>query len=853
MINSGIIIRGSTKYRSEVMIKAQDIINLRKTNLRENALIVLNKRYLRKEGGIVVESPEEMFGRVALNIALAEEKYNPSITKEKLAEVAQSFYDMIAELKFMPNSPTLMNAGLDLQQLSACFVLPIEDSMESIFEAVKNAALIHKSGGGTGFSFSRLRPKSDMVRTTGGVASGPVSFMKVFNAATEAVKQGGTRRGANMGILKVDHPDILEFITCKADNKEITNFNISVALTEEFMEAVLNDQEYDLINPRTGKSAGKLSAKMVFDKIVESAWANGEPGIVFIDRINKNNPTPELGMIESTNPCGEQPLMPFESCNLGSINVDKFIYEKNGKNCINWDELAKVTWTAVRFLDNVIDMNNYPLKQIEINTKANRKIGLGIMGWADALIRLGIPYDSEEALKLAEEVMAFIYSEARSASIALAQERGPFPNIAKSIYYPDVKLRNATITTIAPTGTISIIAGCSSGIEPLFAVNYYRNVLDNTKLIEMHPYFVEVAKKEGFYSEELMKKVAEVGSISGLTEIPEHVRKVFRVAHDISPEYHVRMQAAFQKYTDNAVSKTINFPHDATKEDVRNAYMLAYKLGCKGITIYRDKSRDVQVLNLSSRGTPRNLKKIKIYYENNEIGTLQDILNIGKQEKRNYLSFKDENGNEITFEELVRSGVDISKLVTTFLPEYIYNQLTEKVMKEALPRKRPQVIKGQTIKMKTGCGALFVTINKDQDDKPFEVFCNIGKCGACANSMNETIGRLISLALRSNIPVEEVYYQLLGIRCNRPEQYGEDKVFSCADAIAKSLKKCLNLKVSDLPPNYDNSANHKPGHDEGAYSYKMMKFGACPGCGGSNIVFSSGCATCYDCGYSDCS
>lgn len=836
------------------MIKAQDIIVLKKTNLRENALIVLNKRYLRKEGGVVIEAPEEMFGRVAVNIALAEEKYNPSISRAELAEVAQKFYDMIAELKFMPNSPTLMNAGLDLQQLSACFVLPIEDSMESIFEAVKNAALIHKSGGGTGFSFSRLRPKSDMVRTTGGVASGPVSFMKVFNAATEAVKQGGTRRGANMGILRVDHPDILEFITCKRDNKEITNFNISVAVTEEFIEAVLNDRDYDLINPRTGKVVYKISAKMVFDKIVESAWANGEPGFVFIDRINRYNPTPMLGEIESTNPCGEQPLLPFESCNLGSIDIDKFIFEKNGRECINWDELAKITWTAVRFLDNVIDMNNYPLLQIEKRTKANRKIGLGIMGWADALIRLGIPYDSEEALKVAEDVMAFIYTEARAASVALAQERGPFPNITKSIYYPDVKLRNATITTIAPTGTISIIAGCSSGIEPLFAVNYYRNVLDNTKLIEMHPYFVEIAKREGFYSEELMKKVAEVGSISELNEVPEHVRKIFRVAHDISPEYHVKMQAAFQKYTDNAVSKTINFPYDATKEDVRKAYMLAYKLGCKGITIYRDKSRDTQVLNLSMRTIQaKNFKKIKIYYENKEIGTLQDVLAGSKQERKNYVSIRDENGNEVLLEELMKSGVDITQLVSKYLPEYIYNQLTEKVAKEALPRKRPQVINGQTIKMMTGCGALFVTINKDQDNKPFEVFCTIGKCGACATSMNETIGRLISLALRSNIPAEQVYQQLLGIRCNRPEGYGENKIFSCADAIAKSLKKCLELKVNDLSHADDNFYSLQVGHEQEGSCYNMMKLGACPGCGGCNIVYSSGCATCYDCGYSDCS
>lgn len=694
-----------------------------------------------------------------------------------------------------------------------------------------------------------------MVKTTGGVASGPVSFMKVFNAATEAVKQGGTRRGANMGILRVDHPDILEFITCKLDNKEITNFNISVAITEDFMSAVIDNKEYDLINPRSGKSIAKLSAHEVFDKIVESAWANGEPGIVFIDRINKDNPTPAIGAIESTNPCGEQPLLPFESCNLGSINLDKFIIEKDGKARFNWDELAAVTAAAVRFLDNVIDMNNYPLAQIEANTKANRKIGLGIMGWADALIKIGIPYDTEEALKLAEEVMAFIYTEARSASQLLAKERGPFLNIDKSKYGSGAPLRNATITTIAPTGTISIISGSSSGVEPLFAVNYYRQVLDNTKLIEMHPCFVKRAKEEGFYSEELMRKVAESGSIQHLTEIPEHIKRVFRVAHDISPEFHVKMQAAFQKYTDNAVSKTINFSHEATKEDVKTAYLLAYKLGCKGITIYRDRSRDKQVLNIAGSGSGLELTKIKAYFDNKEMGPLQNLLEESKVPGENTFSLRDENNREIPVADMIKSGVDINGLLCNYLPDYIHNQLLEKLDSKALPRKRPQVIQGQTIKMKTGCGNMFVTINKDQDGKAFEVFCTMGKSGACAASMNETIGRLVSLALRSNIPAEEVYQQLLGIRCHRAEGRGTSRVFSCADAIAKSLKQILDLDVANgaLPQEEYFVPGKTDVTEDSAFAFKLMKMGACPGCGGSNIVYNSGCATCYDCGYSDCS
>ena len=559
--------------------------------LTKNALKVLEKRYLLKdENGKVIETPDQMFHRVAHDIALADEKYGEDVKKTE-----REFYEIMSNLLFIPNSPTLMNAGTSIQQLSACFVIPIEDSMKSIFEAVKNTALIHQSGGGTGFSFSRIRPKGDIVKSTGGIASGPISFMKVFNAATDVIKQGGRRRGANMGILHVTHPDILEFIKCKDDPKELTNFNISVAVSDEFMEKVEKGEDYELINPRTKEQVGKLNAKEVFDMITEHAWRTGEPGIIFLDEINRHNPTPHVGMIESTNPCGEQPLLPYESCNLGSINLSKFVKG----NDIDWDALKDVVWKAVHFLDNVIDRNKYPIPQIKKMTLANRKIGLGVMGFADLLIQLRIPYDSEEALEMAEKIMKFIQDEARMASVELGKQRGSFPNFKGSIWdgkYP--AMRNATVTTIAPTGTISIIAGCSSGIEPLFAIAFMRNVLDKgDKLYEVNPYFEKIAKELGFYSDELMKKIAENnGSVKGIEEVPVEWQRIFVTALDIDPEWHVRMQASFQKYTDNATSKTINLREEASIEDVRKAYMLAYKLKCKGITVYRYGSRPEQVL-----------------------------------------------------------------------------------------------------------------------------------------------------------------------------------------------------------------------------------------------------------------
>lgn len=564
--------------------------------LSKNALTVLERRYLMKNGeGVVIETVEELFRRVAGAIAASDRRYDENADCEALAD---SFYRMMTNLEFLPNSPTLMNAGRPLGQLSACFVLPVEDTMEGIFETIKQAALIHKSGGGTGFSFSRLRPCGSAVNSTGGVASGPISFMKVFNMATEAVKQGGTRRGANMGILRVDHPDIMEFIHCKTNNKEITNFNISVGLTEKFMNAVEAGKDYELVDPHGGRVTGTLNAREVFECIVDAAWHNGEPGIIFLDRLNRDNVVPKAGEIESTNPCGEQPLLPYESCNLGSINLTKMLREENGVYSFDWDKLKATAKKAVHFLDNVIDANKYPLKEIDFMTKQTRKVGLGVMGWADALLRLKIPYNSEQAVRLAETVMRAVTEAGREESRELAKARGTFPMFQESTLDQELPQRNATVTTIAPTGTLSLLASCSSGVEPIFGYVYIRNIMDGTEMIEVNPILREVLEERGLYSDELMKKIAKQGSLEGIEEIPEEIRRVFVSAHEVSPEFHIRMQAAFQRHTDNAVSKTVNFCNSATREEVAEVYKLAFRLGCKGVTIYRDGSRSEQVLNI---------------------------------------------------------------------------------------------------------------------------------------------------------------------------------------------------------------------------------------------------------------
>jgi len=705
--------------------------------LTDNALTVLERRYLiRDNQGRVIETPREMFIRVARHIAEADREYGAD--DARVEKTAAKFFDLMAALEFMPNSPALMNAGRPLGQLSACFVLPVGDSLVEIFETNKQAALIHQSGGGTGFSFSKLRPRNSVVASTSGVASGPVSFMKVYDATTDAIKQGGTRRGANMGVLRVDHPDILEFIACKDDVGEINNFNISVAVTDDFMKAVESGEKYPLHNPHTGRTHEVdgvevyLDAREVFDQIVDHAWSTGEPGVVFIDRMNRANPTYPGEIIEATNPCGEQPLPAYDSCNLGSVNLSRFARDplpdsyaiSAASEGVDWERLGFAVRTGVHFLDNVIDRNRYPIPEIREQTLKNRRIGLGVMGWADLLIRLRLPYDSPEALALGEQVMAFVESEARKQSSELAKHRGRFPNWESSVYAADgVAMRNATVTTIAPTGTISIIAGCSSGIEPYYSLAYERNVLDGARLTEINQLFAEEARQSGFYTEDLAEKVASRRSIQDMEEIPETARALFLTAADVSPENHVKMQAVFQEHCDSSVSKTINLPESASRGDVEKAYRLAYQLGCKGVTIYRDQSRPDQVL--------APIRK-------------------------------------------TAEGADSP------VPRAVHSVSA-----------RPPVLKGFTEKIRTGFGNLYVTVNV-RDGRPFEVFAQIGKSGYNTAADTEAICRLISLVLRSGIAVGQVVRQLRGIGGSSQVFAEGGKVSSIPDAVAQVLERHFN-------------------------------------------------------------
>jgi len=776
--------------------------NERIQELTENAKVVLDRRYLSKDrDGNILEDPNGMFRRVAKNLSQADLKYGA--TEEQRQATEDEFYEMMWRLESLPNSPTLMNAGRELQQLSACFVLPIDDALDSIFDKVKQTALIHKSGGGTGFSFTRLRPSGDMVGSTGGIASGPVSFIRAFDTATDVVKQGGTRRGANMGILNVDHPDIKAFIRSKEDGKNLTNFNISIGITGDFMERVKAGHDYDLVNPRTGVVVGRENAREIFDLAVDMAWKTGDPGLIFLDEINKYNPNPQLGRIESTNPCGEQPLLPFESCNLASVNLARMVRHRDGEVTMDWDRLAEVVRTTVHLLDNVIDMNNYPIKEIEDMSKTTRRIGLGVMGFSDLLIEMGVRYDSEEGLELAEQVMGRVNHETSLASSELSQIRGTFPAWEDSAYSTEGPfgearpMRNSAPTTIAPTGTISIIAGASSGIEPLFALSYVRNVMDNTRLVEVNPYFEAVARREGFYTEELMEQLAETGSLETL-DVPEWVKEVFRTSHDINPEWHVRMQAAFQRHTDNSVSKTINFPHDATLGDVANAYTMAYELGCKGITVYRDGSKSGQVL--STGGT-------------------------GKQEASD-------------------SGTELAELLGAGQSGF------------QTPRRRPQSIRGVTERVRTGHGNMYVTINFDEEGTPFEVFGNLGKAGGCDSAQLEAISRLVSLALRSGLDPKIVIEQLRGITCCPAWDEGT-LVRSGPDAVALAMERQTG-EAAALPIQSGSNGvqikllgegAHGNGNGSNGHSYQPAR--KCPDCN-TPVIYQEGCLMCVSCGWNKC-
>jgi ribonucleoside-diphosphate reductase alpha chain len=827
--------------------------------LSPNAITVLEKRYLVKdERGQPVETPQDLFWRVARTIAEADRRYG--VSSVGLDEVAHAFYGMMAERYFMPNSPTLMNAGRPLGQLSACFVLPVDDALSNgksgIYDTLRAMALVHQSGGGTGFSFSRLRPKNDIVRSTMGVASGPVSFMSLFDASTDVVKQGGTRRGANMGILRVDHPDILEFIACKDDTTKITNFNISVAVTDAFMAAVEADGMYDLLHPKTGAVAGPLRARDVWDKIINGAWKTGEPGVFFIDRANEYNPVPRLGSYEATNPCGEQPLLPYDVCNLGSINLGAFV--KDGE--IDWDHLRQIVHLSTHFLENVIDANQYPLSDITGLAQRIRRIGLGVMGLADLFVKLGVPYDSDEAVALGGRIQQFVDEESKVESERLAGVRGVFPEWERSIWGPDAtcaraangervrpmrRLRNCNVTTVAPTGTISIIAGCSSGIEPLFAVAFMRNQA-GVLMPDVNDDFVEIAKREGWYSESLVRKVAESGHIN-FPEVPERWQRVFVTANGIKPEAHVRMQAAFQEFCDSAISKTVNFANDASKDHVEEIYRLAYQLGCKGVTVYRDGSRDMQVLS-----TGATAKKVQ-----------EQATSSGAAEAREDLG------------DLASVTADLHGEIAELRAENerlrrAVHELEAENLQRRQKRSRPELLRGTTRRLETPLGTLYVTITEDDRGQPFEVFMSLGKAGGALMADVEALGRLISLALRSGIPMKEIYRQVRGISSDRVMGLGPTKVLSVPDAVGIAIERWMHEKQGvqqELLPAADSQSALgavaapspvAPRASHGDTGEQMMLggmqetlSGACPDCG-SQLEYAEGCAKCHVCGFSEC-
>ncbi len=829
-------------------------------NLSQNARTVLDKRYLVKDAtGKPVETPEEMFWRVATTVAEADRRYGA--TEGAVNEAADAFYRLMTERRFLPNSPTLMNAGRPLGQLSACFVLPVSDALsngqDGIYDTLRAMALIHQSGGGTGFSFSRLRPKGSMVRSTTGVASGPVSFMKLYDASTDAVKQGGTRRGANMGILRVDHPDIMEFITCKEDLTQVTNFNISVAVTDKFMQAVAAGSAYDLIDPHNGQRVvGQLDARMVWDKMIEGAWRTGEPGVFYVDEANRFNPVPHLGSYEATNPCGEQPLLAYDVCNLGSVNVG--IYVKDGK--MDWDTFRRDVHLSTHFLDNIIDVNRYPLPEIDILSKRIRRIGLGVMGFADALVRLGIAYNSDEGVEFGRKLMHFVDTEAKFESNRLAEERGSFPEWARSIWGPDETctrdaagkrirpmqlLRNCNVTTVAPTGTISIISGCSSGLEPLFAVAFLRNQA-GVMMPDVNDDFVSIAKKEGWYGDDLMERIARTGTIAH-PEVPEHVQRVYVTANEITPEWHIRMQAAFQESTDSAISKTTNFAHTAAQDDVRAIYELAFQLHCKGVTVYRDGSRDNQVLSTGATEAAKTARQSgggpEASGTNRTAGQLQG--------------------------EIAELNHEIERLKKDLFDAEAEN------LQRRNKRARPDKLRSTAIRKETPLGTMYVHISEDDRGQPFEVFINLGKAGGSAMADAEAMGRLISLALRSGIPLMSIHKQLRGISSDRAVGLGPNKVLSVPDAIGIALYEWYRDKqgVQQELTIQDQRADEVPGAEPapvsvsrfgdtaggegeqmmlGAMGEEARSFiGTCPDCG-SQLEFAEGCVKCHVCGFSEC-